>query len=89
MKLNEIAKAIEGKRLDKKQESLQWAQFLYLKSLAQMTSRATSHPGSKRGYVHPVRGTGNASRAVTRTRRSQPWAFREGKTNKTSGPRDH
>lgn len=84
MKLNEIAKTFD--KGGEKKEGVDLLQ--QIRALREMMSvKATGHPGSKRGYMHPIRGRGNAARAVTRTRRSQPWAFREDRTSRPSGPR--
>jgi hypothetical protein len=86
VKLNEIAKTYD--KDGEKKEGRELLQQIH--ALRQLLSvKATSHPGSKRGYIHPVRGMGNTARAVTRTRRAAPWAFRSNRTNRPAGPRDH
>lgn len=71
MKLNEIAKTINSRK--GKRDDDPWQRLLMARMMALTTSRVTSHPGSKRGYVHPVRGVGNTARAVTSSVRRQPW----------------
>jgi hypothetical protein len=71
MKLNEIAKTINSRK--GKRDDDPWQRLLMAQLASLTTSRITGHPGSKRGYIHPVRGVGNTARAVTSSRRRQPW----------------